>query len=181
MGVPQLVGLQCAVCQRKVESITAGVFCPVCGNPVHATCLQVEATDIADGRCNACGGNAESPLAVEVRASRHEHAFGKPGGSAGLVCPACGSTRGFRPFRQYDDGRTANHTIIIGWFGILFILAGAASELGTAGQYQCVECDRVFRPPSRLRQVGCIVLILLAVAAFLSMVYLALGRGPFGT
>jgi hypothetical protein len=49
----QLVGLPCVLCQKKIDSITEGGFCPECGSPVHCQCLKPDSTSSAC--CPACG------------------------------------------------------------------------------------------------------------------------------
>lgn len=71
IDLPQLVGLKCASCQRTVSSIVDSDFCPVCGNPVHLDCYKWDTASIKNGRCLACTGDANSPIAQEVQAARH--------------------------------------------------------------------------------------------------------------
>jgi hypothetical protein len=78
MGLPQLVGLPCVLCQRPIGDEREGGFCDRCGNPLHPTCLLVwSATTVPEGRCPTCGGDPRALIAVEVRTGRAK-ASGEP-------------------------------------------------------------------------------------------------------
>ena len=71
----QLVGQHCVRCSGEIWSIARGHYCDLCGNPVHTDCVNVESPAlIANGRCSACGGDAESDIARNVREERGEPA-----------------------------------------------------------------------------------------------------------
>jgi hypothetical protein len=177
MDLPQLVGLQCAFCQKSVGSVADGGFCPVCGNPVHIWCRQPGET-IADGKCTACGGDPANSVAVEVRTTRERlekfEGYGtvKFGERAPLACPECGSMDGFRTYRPEDSRSNAVPFVASLFFGLLGILAAAGLTAATAGQVQCVRCDFVFWPPNRLRDIGCIVATLVVGATGITLLLL---------
>jgi hypothetical protein len=70
LELPQLVGLNCARCRRTVGSVAEAIFCPECGNPVHATCYKPDGPLTGDGRCPACAGDVNSAIAAVVRKAR---------------------------------------------------------------------------------------------------------------
>lgn len=106
MSLPQLIGMKCVACQKSIGSVLDGAFCEACGNPAHRKCLATRAAGPADppsGQCPACGGNAESGIAREVRRERGAQAQQESravaaqerGGPVAYpvskICPQCGS------------------------------------------------------------------------------------------
>jgi hypothetical protein len=173
MGLPQLVGLPCVCCHKVVASVSEGLFCPDCGNPVHRDCLPQDAAAGEAGRCATCGGDLQNPVAVEVRTEREPEATQR---SRILVCPNCGSRSGFRPFRG-DESLRRERAIAVGLpffclLGPIVLLFFWVFGSATAGQVQCVQCDYVFRPWSRLREIGCIVLLILGSCGLLALAIL---------
>ena len=71
MSLPQLVGLPCVGCGKKIWSIAEGRFCTACGNPVHSACLG-KTTSASELVCGTCGGNTASAVAIAVRVGRGE-------------------------------------------------------------------------------------------------------------
>jgi hypothetical protein len=74
--LPQLVGMQCAVCTKRVGSEIDGRFCEVCGNPVHNRCATHPAgpalnDDIlsvaAEAICSRCGACPHTQMAQMMR------------------------------------------------------------------------------------------------------------------
>jgi hypothetical protein len=70
MSLPQLVGLPCVGCGKKIWSIAEGKFC-TCGNPVHSACLG-KTTSASNSACGTCGGDMTTPVAIAVRVERGE-------------------------------------------------------------------------------------------------------------
>src|SRR5262249_24744197 len=71
MSLPQLVGLNCVICQGSIHSDAEGAFCPECGNASHRTCYGK--SDQADqDRCSSCGGDRFSAVALEVGKDRKQ-------------------------------------------------------------------------------------------------------------
>jgi predicted RNA-binding Zn-ribbon protein involved in translation (DUF1610 family) len=166
MGLPQLVGKTCASCQKTISSIVEGEFCPKCGNPVHLHCQPADENAATSGKCNVCGTDPKNPVAVEVSSARKELATSGPR----IVCPNCGSTAGFGPFRQ--EARI----IPFGFLATMFVLLSAASNVG---ELQCFRCQYVFKPTSFIRQLGCLA-ILLMVAGIVAIFVLmrSIGNSP---
>jgi len=52
---PQLVGSECAVCQKRISSILEGAFCKACGSPIHFQCQSRLETAEPSDRCVQCG------------------------------------------------------------------------------------------------------------------------------
>ena len=94
MNYPQIVGLKCWYCNKTISSITEGRFCSSCCNPIHLTCTLPGRTAVPEGRCAECGADPQSPLALEVKAEIQKRATDPQ-----IICPSCGSTHGFGPFR----------------------------------------------------------------------------------
>src|SRR5262249_47731648 len=82
--LPQLVGLLCIRCGKEIQSITEGVFCPDCGNPVHAQCYKAGAA-AGEGRCPSCGGDPSAPSAQEAFAALQQKAVESRG--RGITLP----------------------------------------------------------------------------------------------
>jgi hypothetical protein len=155
MHYPQIVGLKCWSCNKTISSITEGRFCPSCCNPMHLTCRRPESTAAPEGRCTECGADPQSPLAQEVRAEIQERAATGPQ----VTCPNCGSTHGFSPFRTEASPNSV--AVLLGALPYLLMwLIGAGV---TMGQLQCFKCQYVFRPRSRVREFGCIVLLIVGL------------------
>ena len=89
MSLPQLIGLDCATCQKSISSFTDGGFCPDCGNPVHRKCLG-SAPQIPEDRCPLCGGDFDCPVALEVQRERdaQEQSGATAAVNSGLSDPA---------------------------------------------------------------------------------------------
>jgi hypothetical protein len=96
----QIAGLPCAACGKSIASLAEGSFCGTCCNPLHNNCKPAPGTPVADDRCDECGVDPQDPRAVQLRAEMQEE-LGK--GPANLLCPGCGSTRGFKPYRSQVD------------------------------------------------------------------------------
>jgi hypothetical protein len=69
MSLPQLIGLQCAACQKSISSIIDGAFCEDCGNPVHRKCIA-SVQQAPEERCPLCGGDPDGAVAQEVQRER---------------------------------------------------------------------------------------------------------------
>ncbi|MBI1832917.1 MAG: hypothetical protein HYR84_15870 [Planctomycetes bacterium] len=67
MNLPQLVGQDCAACNKSIGSIADGMFCEQCGNPVHVACQKPDQSGLRDGRCARCCGDPAREVAAEVR------------------------------------------------------------------------------------------------------------------
>jgi hypothetical protein len=165
MSLPQLVGLRCVCCHKAIGSVVEGLFCPGCGNPAHRDCLAPDRAPREGDGCARCGGDLQSPEAVEVRAELQR---GAVYADRALVCPNCGSRSGFRPFRGDERLRRERDTGLLLLFKWL-LLFGWLYDAGTTGELQCFKCDYVFRPRSRAREVGCIVLVVLAFIGLLAL------------
>jgi hypothetical protein len=162
MDYPQIVGLKCCRCNKTISSITEGRFCSSCFSPIHLTCTPPEPTAGADGRCTECGADPQSALAQEIRAEIQDRAAAGPK----VVCPNCGSTQGFGPLRT--DTSPNPIVLLFGALPYLFLwLLGAGANLG---ELQCFKCQYVFRPRSRVREIGCGVLLLFALAGIVVVI-----------
>src|SRR5438045_2728337 len=64
---PQLVGLDCVLCRKRIESIVDGTFCGRCGCPVHNSCALAAVERAQEGACPICGA---APAAVEEEQAR---------------------------------------------------------------------------------------------------------------
>lgn len=147
MSLPQLIGLNCVICQIKLASVGEGNFCTRCGNPVHNACLAQGEVKWAEGKCADCGGDPTDPLAVEVLMERKVLEKGikfqlKSGIAlapdeiipVSKVCPSCGGTRyttrrpkatvAFISDRVCIDCNTRYSPPTPTWAGIVFLLAG---------------------------------------------------------
>lgn len=60
----QLVGKNCVICAKRIDSILEGKFCPACNNPVHMDCTLADVPAGANV-CNVCG----SPAALSARSA----------------------------------------------------------------------------------------------------------------
>jgi len=67
--MPQLVGLECALCNAPIASVLDGEFCATCGNPVHKRCATPNVAK--SGACAVCGADATAGAAHRQR-SREE-------------------------------------------------------------------------------------------------------------
>jgi hypothetical protein len=139
MSLPQLVGLNCVICQKGIPSIMDGTFCDECGNPVHRKCLDGAQPGPAD-KCHRCGGDPASNIAKEFRQQRGRESQIKSSGGVNVVypvskdCPQCGSGKytrrrpqGWVSFawdRVCDEcgNRYSPPTPL--WGSVLFILTG---------------------------------------------------------
>lgn len=93
MSLPQIVGLDCALCRGSIASIVEGTFCALCGNPIHRKCIQSLVSRGIGGYficgddpakapptwhwynyrpncCFQCGGDKSNSIAVDVRRNR---------------------------------------------------------------------------------------------------------------
>ena len=59
----QVVGKNCVICAKRINSILEGKFCPACTHPVHMDCTLADVPK-AESRCNVCGG----PITPSVKA-----------------------------------------------------------------------------------------------------------------
>ena len=153
MEFPQLVGLKCSCCGKTTSSITQGDFCSRCCNPVHFGCMPSLGAAVPKDRCQSCGADPQSPIALEIKAEAQQQAISR----TSLVCPKCGSTEGFGSVPE--DGPPINFLV----FGLLHSVVKAVTG---GGEVECLKCRHIFEPPSRLR-AGCIVLVALAVVGLL--------------
>jgi rubredoxin len=164
MHYPQIVGLKCWCCNTTISSITEGRFCSSCFNPIHLTCTRPESIAVPQGRCPSCGADPHSPQALEVRAEIQE----RIATDIQVICPNCGSTDGFAPFRP--DASPNPIVLLFGALPYLIMwLFGAGASLG---ELQCFKCQYVFRPRSRVREIGCIVVLVLGLAAIMALIVL---------
>ena len=157
VNYPQLVGLKCSRCNKTIESITEGQFCSFCFNPIHVSCAQPEGTVPPEGRCTKCGADPNSPLALEIKSEVRQSMRSVPR----VICPNCGSTEGFSPFRT-DSGLNNPFFLVLGALPYLLMWFIGASK--NIGELQCFKCQYVFRPRSRVREIGCIIIFVLALA-----------------
>jgi hypothetical protein len=63
--MPQLVGLECALCNERIASMLEGEFCANCGNPVHKRCATPRVAK--SGACEVCGADATAGAAHRQR------------------------------------------------------------------------------------------------------------------
>lgn len=168
MNYPQIVGLKCWYCNKTISSITEGRFCSSCCNPIHLTCTLPGRTAVPEGRCAECGADPQSPLALEVKAEIQKRATDPQ-----IICPSCGSTHGFGPFRT-DSSPDPNVRI----FGALpYLLMWIMVAGANSGELQCFKCQYIFRPRSRGRSIGCMVVLLLGLAAIVALIILVSKEG----
>ena len=162
MGYPQLVGLKCSRCNKTIDSIAEGRFCSSCCNPIHLTCMPLRGTVWPEGGCTECGSDPQSPLAMEIKAEIQE----RIGTGPRVICPNCGSTHGFSPFRP-DSGPNPFFLLLgaVPYFLMWIIAAGA-----NVGELQCFKCQYAFRPRNRVREIGCIIILVLALAAIVALI-----------
>jgi len=66
--MPQLVGLECAICNERVASMLDGEFCATCGNPVHKRCATPRVAK--SGACAVCGADAIAGAAHRQRSQQ---------------------------------------------------------------------------------------------------------------
>ncbi len=95
----QLIGLPCAICDRRIDTVLDGMFCEACGCPVHRGCARTRQSGPAS--CGSCGASPEVIDAHRRRSRREEAAFrhgykthrlawGIAETAGGLVCLAFG-------------------------------------------------------------------------------------------
>jgi hypothetical protein len=63
--MPQIVNLNCSVCNQRIECDLEGEFCPACGGPVHQNCRRLTAPTAE--RCGTCGGILAHPIGIQNR------------------------------------------------------------------------------------------------------------------
>lgn len=173
--LPQCVGRRCACCDKVISSIGEGAFCDHCFNPIHNECRPAADRDIADGHCLNCGADPNSAAAQTVRAEVEEE---QAKGYKRLLCPNCGSTRGFRPFVEADaaaNNEPALRLAFMVWptsfalaslpFAILLGMGSAAAS----GQYECFRCGYVFQQRRTVSKLGCLVVVLLLALLILAV------------
>src|SRR6185369_12320978 len=108
------------------------------------------------------GADPQSPQALEVKAQIQERAATGPR----VVCPNCGSTHGFRPAQT--EGSPNPIVLLFGALPYLLLwIIGAGVNVG---QLQCFRCQYVFRPRSRMREFGCVVLLVITLAAAVALI-----------
>ena len=162
MGLPQLDGRTCVRCRCKVSSIAEGEYCTACGNPVHFSCLDKTDEPVELGHCERCGGDPGSVISDKVLDARKLEASTP----ARLLCPNCGSTRGFGP----PDSNTNRYSPGARVTGVIHMLKPLLVFLATGGDLQCFKCLYVFRPRSRVREIGCLVLAVGGLLTFVAIV-----------
>ena len=140
--MPQLVGETCVVCHERISDAYNAGFCKNCGNAVHEDCLTAKPVAASDDRCSVCGGNPESPFAVQRRVEEQRRAERKQKSKYPLssVCPKCGqkshttikpsSWVAFRLDRLCTDCGARYTPPTPGWASVLFIVAGIALTVG---------------------------------------------------
>jgi hypothetical protein len=85
----QLVGLRCAICRERIDSIIDGRFCDGCDYPVHNDCARAAGADTAEDVCPDCGadlGKITRRAARRRAGARHQG----PPYPVSKVCPECG-------------------------------------------------------------------------------------------
>ncbi len=162
MGLPQLVGRTCVRCRCKISSIAEGEYCSACANPVHFSCLDKSDEPIELGHCQRCGGDPRSVIADKVLDARKLEA----GTPALLLCPNCGSTRGFGPY----DSKGNRYPLGIRGTGLQGIAHLLWTHLARQSEVQCFKCLYVFRPRSKVREIGCVVLAVGGLLTFVAIV-----------
>jgi hypothetical protein len=139
MSLPQLIGLQCAACQKGITSIIDGRFCDECGNPVHQRCIAATQPS-GEGKCSLCGGNPNSEIAKEVRRNVGGHAqavatrTGPVNYPISKACPNCKSDKftrerpqrwvAFAWDRRCTECGTRYSPPTPAWAAVVFIMAG---------------------------------------------------------
>ncbi len=135
MSLPQLIGLQCVICQKGIASVVDGMFCEECGNPHHPRCAGAAPPAGAE-KCPQCGGDPACALAKEVRRERgcakQAELRSRAAGLHGMpiafpvsaVCPQCGN-------KEYRRQRPQ------GWVAF-------------AWDRVCIECGTIYSPPTPL-------------------------------
>jgi hypothetical protein len=172
MSLPQIVGLRCVSCDSTISSIAEGVFCQACGNPIHVTCLQQRSASTSVDRCQVCGGDPTSPIAAEVKAEAEEQFINA---HTRLTCPSCGYTKRFRSFETTEQSGGPGVMIPM-TFAVFYVVFAVILGVAQGGQIQCCRCDYVFRPPSRIRGLGCFVLLALFICGIIAITFFSYFR-----
>jgi hypothetical protein len=73
--MPQLVGLECALCHAPIASVLDGEFCATCGNPVHKRCATPRVAK--SGACEVCGADATAGAAHRQRSQEEATAHAR--------------------------------------------------------------------------------------------------------
>lgn len=73
--MPQLVGLECALCNEPIASVLDGEFCATCGNPVHKRCATPRVAK--SGACAVCGADAAAGAAHRQRSQEEATAHAR--------------------------------------------------------------------------------------------------------
>ncbi|CAN5232886.1 hypothetical protein BH10PLA2_BH10PLA2_34990 [soil metagenome] len=152
MGLPQLDGRTCVRCRHKIGSIAEGTYCSACANPVHFGCLDKPDEPIELEHCSRCGGDPNSVIATKVNDAQKTESLT----SHRLTCPNCGSTSGFGPYDSNTNSYVgaARESELVGVFYLI------AKLLFTGSETQCFRCLFVFRPRHKIRELGCLLLVL---------------------
>lgn len=121
--------MKCAACDGDIVSVIDGVFCKLCGNPVHVRCHRPEATGLREGRCAACGGDPHQATAIMVRKE-----WGLPDAipaEASALTPTA-SEYGFAEMLMWGVRLFGVAGIVWAIYGSMLILdaAGEAEKLG---------------------------------------------------
>ena len=168
MNYPQIVGLKCWYCNKTISSITEGRFCSSCCNPIHLTCTLPGRTAVPEGRCAECGADPQSPLALEVKAEIQKRATDPQ-----IICPSCGSTHGFGPFRT-DSSPDPNVRIFGGAALPPYVDHGGRGKQWRAAVLQMPIHLSAAQP---WRSIGCMVVLLLGLAAIVALIILVSKEG----
>jgi DNA-directed RNA polymerase subunit RPC12/RpoP len=140
---------------------------------MHNVCRPADGLSIPEGRCLDCGADPQSPIALAVRAEIQEE---EAKGSTRLVCPNCGSPRGFKPYvREVESNHTGGFLImpmlVFMFIALLDVIAGLGG-LSHRGEYECLKCGHVFRRPSRgPGWLGCSLLLLVSCGLLIGLMY----------
>jgi rubredoxin len=174
MTYPPIVGLRCASCNKFISSKTEGRFCSSCSNPVHLSCSPPWSTDLFKGQCPECGSDCQSPLAMELQAEiQYSAAIAAELKAAKVICPNCGSKEGFETNRMDLE---PNRLVFGGTFYSLIAILSAAED---AELLKCIKCRHIFRPlrpRNRVREIGCIILLVLGLGAIVALMVIRATR-----
>jgi hypothetical protein len=118
--IEQLVGQKCVRCQKPIESIVEGAFCPGCARPVHGSCMCPGLGDLPE-RCERCGNLIDDPDAVQQRLVELQ-SFEQ----ARTQQIALREADGYDFGRRWDQLRQDRRSSVVGAVGCLLVMSAMA-------------------------------------------------------